>query len=587
MLLFLLVVAVAAAVSWWSWHGRLGSTLARAAFAARATGFAALLLLVVDPGVARPGGGLRRLVLVDHSISMYAAQGRAVEAARLAATLGDTVAFGELAPGEPGGESALSDVLAAAAGGRAVTVVTDGEVPDAAAIPADLLARVDVRVLARSPGADVALTEIAGPARLAVGDTLTLDVAARRTPEAADSAAVVVRDSTTVLLRGVIHFGPGLSARIRLSGPLPRSVRGERWLRIERVGASDAEPADDARWWRLIVTPTPGIVVVAETPDWDSRALYRTLKDVADVPVRGFVQLQPGAWRRMEDLSPVAAPAVAEAAQHADLLAVRGDGAAWRSLGRSRLLWPTSTVAGDWYVAGSGVSPLAGAFAGVEPDSLPAAVGVHPVAVDSAHGWIGAVARLARRGGTMPVVGGVEERSGRTVTVGVSGLYRWGMRGGMADQAWRTMIADATAWLLATAEGGRASVRLASPVTQRGRAVAFHWSGAGAPVPVPIHIDGPGGNRVDTLQFDGAGDATVRLGVGRYRYTLDGGVSGTFAVEPYSDELVPAPVTLRDHRATIVPSAPRRSLRDLLWLFGVALAGFGTEWLLRRRLGLR
>ena len=51
------------------------------------------------------------------------------------------------------------------------------------------------------------------------------------------------------------------------------------------MGGPDAEPADDVRWWRLIVTATPGVVVLAETPDWDSRALYRTLKDVAEQAV--------------------------------------------------------------------------------------------------------------------------------------------------------------------------------------------------------------------------------------------------------------------------------------------------------------
>jgi hypothetical protein len=89
------------------------------------------------------------------------------------------------------------------------------------------------------------------------------------------------------------------------------------------------------------------------------------------------------------------------------------------------------------------------------------------------------------------------------------------------------------------------------------------------------------------LRFDAAGDATLPLDVGRYRYTLGGGGTGTFAVEPYADELVPSPVTLRSRPASLRPGGPGRPLRDLVWLFGVAIAGFGTEWMLRRRMGLR
>jgi hypothetical protein len=530
----------------------------------------------------------RPLVLLDNSVSMHAAGGRAAAAALLAGSLGDTMSFGELTGGEPGGRSDLLDALdGAAAAGRPVTVVTDGEIADASAIPRDLLAQTTIRVLPRTRGVDVALTGVEAPLRLTAGDTLRVDVDVLRTPGAPDTAAIVVRDSTTVLLRSVARFGSGARARVEMHAALPRGLQGERWLRVERVGASDAEPGDDVRWLRLLVTPTPGVVVIAETPDWDSRALYRTLKDVVEVPIRGYVELQHGQWRRMDDLKNVTAGEVAAAAKSADLLAVRGDASAWRAHGRARLFWPPATQVGDWYLAAGGLSPVSDAFAGVEPDSLPPAAAVGSSTGDAASGWVGAIARLARRGTPVPVISGYEDRSGRTVTINADGLFRWPFHGGVADQVWRSMVADAATWLLASPNADSMRARPITPVTQRGRAVQFRWTGTGAAVVLPIQLRGPLGARSDTLRFDGAGEATLALGVGRYRYTLAGGGSGSLAVEPYADELVPAPVTLAEHSGTSASAAPRRSLRELLWLFAIAITGFGIEWMLRRKLGLR
>jgi hypothetical protein len=584
----MLAVAVAMALAGWSWRDRLGDPRARWAALARTLGLAVLLLLLLDPGITRGRIGTRPLVLLDNSVSMHAGGGDAAAAATLAASIGDTTTFGELARGEPAGRTDLFAPLAGAvAGGRPVVVVTDGEVGDASAIPADLLAQATVRLLPRARGSDIGLTEIRAPLRLTSGDTLTIDVAAVRTPDAPDTATVLVRDSSTILLRGMLKFQGAARTRLRLAGALPKSLQGQHWLRIERAGPSDAEPGDDVRWWKLVVTPTPGVVVLAEAPDWDARALYRTLKDVVEVPIRGYAQLQRGQWRRMDDLQPVPSAEVNSAARSADLLAVRGDTRAWTTVGKARLLWAPADAGGDWYLGVGGASPINGAFSGVDADSLPASPAVHPVAGDTATGWVGAVARLARRGASLPVIAGHEDRSGRTVTIGADGLFRWTFRGGVADQVWRTMIAEAATWLLASPSGDSMRARPTSPVTQRGRAMHFRWTGGGAATPLAIRLRASSHERTDSLRFDGEGDASLALPVGRYEYSLEGGGSGTFAVEPYSDELVPGPPTLSPHSASVSRAAPRRSLRELVWLFGIAIAAFGCEWLLRRRMGLR
>lgn len=584
----LAALAVGGGFAWWSWRDRLGGGIERTAAAARALGIAAVVLLATNPALGSRVFGGRPLVLLDNSVSMHAAGGRASDAAVLAASLGDTVSFGELAPGEPGAQPALADALrGTVVAGRPVILVTDGEIAEAGDLPTALRAAISVRVVARTRGPDLALVEVRAPARLSAGDTLWVEVDATRTSDAPDTARIEVRSGVRPLLQGTVHFGGAGRASIRLSGVLPMAMIGEQWLSIVRIGDADSEPGDDVRWWRLHVTPTPGVVVLAATPDWDARFLYRTLREVVESPVRGYVQLQPGSWRRMDDLRRVSLREVNAAARGADLLAVRGGTAGWQAIGRARLLWAPSAMSGDWYVGAGHASPVAGAFVGAQFDSLAPASGATPLAAPAEGGWVGLTARLARRGAEVPVVIGRVDAGGRTVVVGADGLYRWGFRGGVSEQLWRGLIASSAAWLLASPETEGARAVPVSPVTQRGRPVRFRWVAASAATPVPIRFDVDGRVRADTLRFDGSGEAAVALPTGRYRYVLEGGGGGSLAVEPFSNELLPAPVTLAAQTATVTAAPLQRSLREVWWLWVVAVISVVVEWSLRRRLGLR
>jgi hypothetical protein len=584
----LLALLFGAGLAWWSYRSRLTEPLARFAAIGRLVGAAALLLLVINPTIAARFLIVRPLVLLDNSISMHAAGGRAGEAREMARTLGDTTTFGEIAPGEPGGQSALAAALPAAlATGRPVTVITDGEIADAVALPPDLLAATTIRLLSRPEGDDIALLEMRGTTRLTLGDSLHLEVEVQRLGAAVDSVVVELRDGPRALQRSVIRLGATGRGRGRLVAVLPAASTGLRWLEVHRVGAADQEPGNDVRWWPVQVTPTPGIVVLAATPDWDARALYRGLRDLTEAPVRGYVQLQPGQWRRMDDLRRMTVAEVNAAARAADLLAVRGDIAGWRNAGRARLLWPVAPMPGDWYLAPSAASPVSDALAGVANDSIPPAVAITALDAEATRGWVGATARLARRGSAVPVLGGREDGSGRTVTVGADGLYRWAFRGGASEQHWRAMLADASAWLLATADSVSASIQPVTLVTQRGRPVRFRWTGRAAPVTTGITLRDSVGSRTDSLRFDGAGTAAIILPVGRYQYALSGGGDGVVAVEPYSDELVRSPRTLVEQDATVAPMQTGRGAQAWWPLFAIAMVSFGAEWLLRRRLGMR
>jgi hypothetical protein len=183
------------------------------------------------------------------------------------------------------------------------------------------------------------------------------------------------------------------------------------------------------------------------------------------------------------------------------------------------------------------------------------------------------------------------------VTVTADGLWRWPFRGGSSEQSYRSWIAATASWLLGGIDSAQGVARPVQPVVANGRPVIFEWVGAGSATPTGIMwsgvatdaLNGPAQRqeRIDTLHFDGDGRATIWLAPGGYRYRLASKGMGTVAVEQYSDELLPRPVSLTAHEARAAPPSGRTAARDWLWLFGICLAALSGEWLARRRLGLR
>ena len=96
--------------------------------------------------------------------------------------------------------------------------------------------------------------------------------------------------------RGHAGGGAGSSSR-------PRSLSsGDHLLRVALAGGGDAEPRTDTRLHLVTVAPTPGVVLLAAPADWDSRFLYRTLREVGQLPIRGYVRLDGDRWRSMASL---------------------------------------------------------------------------------------------------------------------------------------------------------------------------------------------------------------------------------------------------------------------------------------------
>ena len=229
---------------------------------------------------------------------------------------------------------------------------------------------------------------------------------------------------------------------------------------------------------------------------------------------------------------------------------------------------------------------MAGAFLGQPVDSFPPAILLTPMQ-PGPRDWVALYAQLGRRGAERPAVLGRQDGRLREVTVAVEGLWRWPFRGGSSEQSYRSWVAATASWLLGGADSARGVAKPVQPVVQNGRPVVFEWIGSGTPVPQPVVWSGAGGQATDTLHFDGDGRAPVWLGAGEYRYRFPAGGAGTVAVEQYSDELLPRPLSLAAHEGRTHRPTGRTTARDWLWLFGLCVLALSGEWLARRRLGLR
>lgn len=563
---------------------------------ARAVAWAGLGALLANPGCPGSVDSRPPVVLLDASLSMTAAPGQWQIASDSAHRLGRVRWFGDARPWTDSmperGRSDLGTALQTAVStGRRVVVVTDGELDGAGELPADLHASAGMVVLPRTIGRDLALVQVRAPARATVGDSLEVSAEVRlHGADATDSAVVTVLLGTRVLARARVQVAPGASVPVRLVAGTRGVPAGFHLLRVELTGAADAEPRDDSRLVAVQLAATPGIVLLAAPGDWDARFLYRTLREVADLPVKGYVRLEADRWRDMDGLREVSGSAVLRAAKGADLLVVRGaaDGMVAATGARGLLRWPAADAgAGEWYVSGAPVSPVAVAFLGVPVESLPPVTGGLAL-VAGAGDWVGLTAQQGRRGAARPVLLGRQAGRRREIVVGAEGFWRWDFRGGPSADVYRTMVASSLAWLLAAPEEGAAEARVVRTVVEQGQPLVFERS-RDSTTALAVSFDGPGGVRQDTLRFGGDGRAVLWLPPGTYRFRMAGtrGGVGTVAVDTWSREWLARPVVAQARPIPAGAEGARRTARAWPWLYVLVLLALAVEWLARRRLGLR
>ena len=570
----------------------------------------ALILLLWNPARSHllPSGD-QPIVLLDASLSMSGAPWKAaLDSARRGGTGGGALiwrfgarvdAFDTTPPRD--GATRLGPALEAAAGRAGqVIVVTDGEIEDAASIPADLLRRPRVILQPSAATFDAYVANVDGTRHVTRSDTVRLKVSygtgGKREGGSGKGTATLVASvgERRLMTQAVVLPDSGVLETI-ITLPASRfTVPGWQVLEIRLNGVNDAEPRDDARLFAIEVSLEPAAVVFASPPDWEARFLARTLADVARIPVKVFVETEPGRWRDAATLAPVATGELSRVAANARLLAAVGDPQRARPFvgasRRARLSWPTNGQGGDWYVERPQASPFSAALSGVLWDSLPPATAVVAAPPPDSGGTIALTARLARRGPARPIVRLDERDGGREATVTAAGLWRWAFRGGAAEEAYRSLIAALVDWLLGErGAGGRERVVLESPEVPNGLPVVWRWSSVEDPRALAVTLRSGEATRIDTLRFDAAGRAELVLPPGVYRYAVSGGPpseQGVVAVETYSDEWLPRAPSLHAQPGEPTARIASTGLRDHWWLFAIAIAALATEWALRRRQGL-
>ena len=568
--------------------------------ALRAAAFVTLLALLANAGLRRSGRAAPTTVALDASLSMQLLEsawaGALDTAVAMAGRDGHVVRFGDgtqpfdSAPPEDG-RSRVGDALrlAAARGGPAI-VVTDGELEDLATLPAELRERLRLVLLPRGERPGLAVTEAAAPERVLAGDSLPVTLELTTWGRLGDSmGTLTIRRAGTTLLQRTLSLPPS-PGRGRRTVALPPGVLGSgvHVLEIEVRAPGDPERRDDTRLRLVSVSALPAAVLVARPLDWEARFLARELADLVPGGVEAFGDLGGGRWVDLRTQARVGAARVEAAIRGAAVVLVRG---AVPGAERARRVWRwpgggSGGMAGDWYVSADlPTSPLVPRLAGLAWDSLPPLRGVQL----EMSGWQAALAaRLGRRGAQRVVVAARDSAGRRELVTTAAGLWRWAFRGGHDREAYRTLLAAGVEWLLAGDRTGTVPVLLGEPVVARGIPVTFRWAGAGTPPDtVTLEVTGPASTVEYRIGLGADRTAALPLAPGVYRWRLRGPVAaeGVVAVEEYSPEFVPRARVAPDPRPPALRTA-RVGLRELWWVFGIAMLALVAEWAWRLRRGL-
>lgn len=533
--------------------------------------------------------------------------------------IGDSVRFaGDAAAPRDTRSSLASLAEQAAAQGRPLVLVSDGELPAADARIIEGLPRGSrIEVLPAPRLRDVAVTRLDAPQSIPSGDTLRAVVTLQSGSAPVPASTLTLRlDDAVLATQQVPGFGAFAARDVQVAVRIPGGD-GSRTLRAIISAAEDAETRNDTLAAGLDVSAATSAVWISAAPDLDGRAALAVLRGALAVPTRAFLRVAPGTWRIEGTLEPVAEATVRQAAEGAAMLVVHGDTAVFgppRALAGSAPLAllpgpgtgaPSGPAALDeWYPSIAPPSPASAAISGIPWDSLPP-VSLGDAAMmpapSGANAWVALAGRRGRRGDARPFVVGLETgsmrgRAGaprvgpvrRVVVSRATGMWRWHARGGTGAVAYSGLWGALFDWL-ADARRDRRAAMPAQGGVRAGEPIAWRVSAAadsGTQVRL-VRRDDPSRARVLTL-VPGAGTimaSSQPLEAGIYDVETTGGRS-IVAVNA-AEELLPRAPTVRDGavgRGPVAGSAP--ALRDLGIAYAAVVALLCIEWVLRRRRGL-
>jgi len=575
--------------------GGLGFTVLRTA------GFAAIIVLLANATLRRGVGTGPTTVLLDASLSMEAGAvaWRSVidSATALAGEDGTILRFGETvsafdsSPPEAG-RSRVGEALRVAVGrGGRVVILTDGELDDWASLPAALRAAARVVVLPRASTPGLAITEVAAPPRTLAGDSIPVTLELATWGDLPDSVGTLeIRDAGRVVARRTVTLPPR-AGRGRRSLSLPPGTLsvGTHVLSISVTAAGDRDRRDDTRARVVDVATLPTAALIADPLDWEGRFLSRELADIVPGGLQAVGRLGAGRWIDLSTQAAVPAARVAALRRGATVLILRGGDAVTDGARRSwRWIGGAGGLDGDWYVGGDlPVSDLVPRLAGIPWDSLPPVGGVQPVDLPGYAPVL--TARLGRRGAQRVVLAARDSAGRRTLVSTGEGFWRWAFRGGADREAYRTLLAAGVEWLLRGTNVRPEAALTVEPTVPRGVPVPVRWVADAIPTDsVRLEFAGADTTLRRRVAFGEDRLAAVSLPPGVYRWRADGvrGAQGVTVVETYSPECVPRASVPAGSAADAGFGTARVGLRELWWVFGIAMLLLLVEWGWRVRRGL-
>ena len=604
--------------------------------------FLGLVLLLLNPrlpwGAAADAGAWR---LIDVSLSMNAAEGAPWSRVAQPATDGRTVAFGEqprtidpVAMSELVADQNASQLLpalqvAAQGGAQSVVVASDLRVSDLGQALTEA-ARLGVDVGFEDAGEDVVnagLGEIVFP-EVAEADGFDISVAVfgEGLRSGSTVAIEVFEEETRVAATTVSAPTPAdglLRTTLQVPGPTQPGPRIR--YRVQVVAQGDQFDPDDERVAYLFSEGEEGgLVFVSWAPDFESRFLLPVLE--AATGLRPTLLMRVGEDRFLESGREgitgrsLTEEDVRRRLDRAELAVLHGIGGvrpgwldAWAGSARSLLVFPGASGALDaLQVSASGplqgqwsvdpvlpASPLAGELAGLRMEALPPLVSsftIEPVA----GGFSPLRVRRDGRGRTEPALLVAERGNRRWAAALTSGYYRWMLRGGAAEEAYRRLWSAVAGWLvtggpIATGDQVQPTTR----VFERGQRITWRAPGLAGDT-LELRVQDAGTTVLDTIVVVDGEEHTASgtLGPGTYRYEVrsnqeEGALAeGRFDVERFSGDLrfprqdperVGASVGAADRVRILGQRRMRTSSVPYLLLVGLLLA----EWMARRRKGLR
>ena len=611
--------------------------------AARVATVAGVVAIIWNPMIPTTPAGAppTRFAILDASASMAAHTSdgtplweAAVERARtLAGTgarllvAGNTVAAWDsdsLETAAPDGvESLLADAVrvAAEAGAREITLVTDGRVGDpvaATAIARRLGVSLGVDSLPRA-AANLALARLVLPASAERGETVRGSVEVEGTATTDSVTVTVAVDGRSHTALRVAAPGGGIATASFNLGAAAALGSGSHRV-TARIEHADAFALDDERTAIVEIDPEEtGVLLVSFAPDWEPRFLLPVLSQVTGLPVRGFLRSGSDRFQPMDapaagGAESIGGDALERLLGRAGIVVAMGVDAAAAELlepATARtdrlLLFPRDgagaavggvatggPLPGEWYLDEPPPSPIAGETGRFASGALPPLTGILPVIDDG----VGSALQVRLGGAGEPETALVLRHDGRrrVAVVLAAGFWRWAFRDGEPREHYRRLWAAVGGWLMADEPlGAGPGVRPAGAVLPRG--VPLRWRGGGyegEEVGLTV-TDSAGSVVLDSAVAVPAGGffTSPALSPGRYGYRVAASdtTGGDFEVTSFSGDMLnrpldPAELTVRAF-ADGASFEGSRPLRTWPLLYLVILAALCCEWVGRRRAGLR